>query len=82
MAVSRRMFLRGSAAAIGAAGLAAITTKQAAAKVPQQAVSYQDTANGGQACDGCRAFVSPASCRIVAGNISPHGWCEMWAPKT
>lgn len=81
MAVSRRMFLRGSAAALGAAGMAAFMTKEAAAKVPKQAVSYQDTPNGSQDCSKCRLFSGPHSCRIVAGDISPHGWCEMWAPK-
>lgn len=81
MAVSRRMFLRGSAAALGAAGLAAVTTKEAEAKVPKSAVAYQDTPNGIQECSNCRVFVPPDSCRIVAGTISPKAWCEMWAPK-
>lgn len=81
MSVSRRLFLQRSVATLGAVGVAAITAKQAEAKVPKQAVGYQDTPNGSQACAHCRAFLSPHSCRIVAGNISPNGWCEMWAPK-
>lgn len=81
MAVSRRVFLSGSAAALGAVGLAAITTKKAEAKVPQVAVGYQDKPNGSQECSNCRVFIPPHSCKVVAGTISPQGWCEMWAPK-
>jgi hypothetical protein len=48
---------------------------------------YQDRPNEGKHCANCTAFVPPASgqargaCNIVAGPISPDGWCMAFSPK-
>ena len=53
----------------------------AAAKVPQRAAQYQPTPKGGQACAGCNSFSAPNQCKLVAGQISPSGWCRLWTKK-
>jgi high potential iron-sulfur protein len=78
MSVTRRLFLRGSAAIVGAAGLAAVTLRQAAAKIAPNLVGYQDKPNGEKTCANCKLFEAPNACKSVDGAISPQGWCKMW----
>ena len=68
---------------ISSAPLAALSFEgaNAAAKVAQRAAQYQPTPKGGQACAGCNSFVAPGHCRLVAGEISPSGWCRLWTKK-
>jgi hypothetical protein len=53
----------------------------AGAKVSQSAVHYQVSPKDGKDCDDCSNFVSPSACKLVDGNISPKGWCRLWAQK-
>ncbi len=82
--VSRRIVLQ-SGAALGAAGLATagLATRAAAQddKIDQASVLYQDTPKNGQECDLCVNFEPPNACKVVAGDISPKGWCGVFAPK-
>jgi hypothetical protein len=86
--VSRRSILRGVAHAGGAATLLAVIAKRARAapaqptKTTKQAAGYQNSPNGGQSCSTCINFVAPSACRIVAGNVSPQGWCKIWQRKS
>jgi hypothetical protein len=50
-------------------------------KVAKQVVQYQDSPRQGHECSGCSNFMAPSSCKVVAGTISPHGWCSIWTPK-
>jgi hypothetical protein len=54
---------------------------KAVAKVPQTAAQYQSTPKGGQACAGCNSYIAPNHCKLVAGEISPSGWCRLWTKK-
>jgi hypothetical protein len=76
--VSRRTVLM---AAAGAAPLLALMSGGAEAKMAQSAVKYQDSPKDGKQCDGCNLFVAPNSCKTVAGDISPSGWCALWVKK-
>jgi hypothetical protein len=77
--VSRRTVLF---AAAGAAPLLALGATDAnAAKLAQTAVKYQASPKDGKQCDGCNLFVAPNSCKTVAGDISPSGWCALWVKK-
>ena len=77
--VSRRTVL---IAAAGAAPLLALgATDAKAAKLAQSAVKYQGSPKDGKQCDGCNLFVAPNSCKSVAGEISPTGWCALWVKK-
>ena len=52
------------------------------AKASQPSVQYQDQPKGEQKCSGCMHFAAPDACKVVAGPISPEGWCVMWAAPT
>ncbi len=50
---------------------------------------YQNTPRDGNHCSDCSAFLpsmggknSDGSCKIVAGPVSPQGWCVAFSPKT
>ena len=69
MSLSRRRLLRASAALVSAGGLAAVFSKEAAAKIKGSLVGY---------CKGCKLFEPPNACKSVEGVISPNGWCKLW----
>ncbi len=50
-------------------------------KAAQNVVQYQDKPKNGQKCADCIHFQSPNACKLVAGNISPDGWCMLFSPK-
>lgn len=54
----------------------------AAKKVPQASVQYQAKPKGEQKCSNCLNFIAESnSCKLVEGNVSPEGWCALWAKK-
>ncbi len=54
-----------------------------AAKVSQASVQYQTQPKGEQQCSGCMHFIAESNtCKLVEGQISPDGWCTLWAKKT
>jgi hypothetical protein len=77
--------------AVPLAATAAILTAgeaSAAPKTTQSAVQYQDKPKGSAKCSGCK-FYQPAKdpkakgqCKVVAGSISPNGWCVAYSAKT
>ncbi len=50
-------------------------------KLAQNLVQYQTSPKNGQECDKCVNWVNPNACKIVAGPISPKGWCVAFAPQ-
>ena len=81
--ISRRAALAGTALAVGAAA-ANTQVRQAVAqqKVSQALVKYQGTPKDNQRCEVCIQFQPPNACKTVQGEISPNGWCQLFAPKT
>jgi hypothetical protein len=83
---TRRTLLALSA---GMIPLGALSAKATAAPMAKEAVGYQDVPCDGKLCAQCVYFMfhpaagsEPASrCQLVAGPISPAGWCEIWAPR-
>jgi hypothetical protein len=51
----------------------------APAKVSQASVQYQTQPKGDQKCANCIHFEGSNSCKLVEGEISPEGWCLLWA---
>ncbi|MDP1644697.1 MAG: hypothetical protein Q8L71_04220 [Thiobacillus sp.] len=52
------------------------------AKVSQASVQYQTQPKGEQKCGGCLHFIAESNtCKLVEGQISPDGWCILWAQK-
>jgi len=83
LALSRRTVVIRSLTACAAGAAAALApVKEAAAKMAQKAVEYQDTPKGDQECSNCSLFQEPNSCTLVDGEISPKGWCKFWVKKT
>jgi len=81
--ISRRVVLAGTVLALGVAATGTITTQAAAQqKVSQADAKYQGQPKGQQRCDGCVNFQPPNACKIVQGEISPSGWCQLFAAKT
>jgi hypothetical protein len=81
--LSRRKFLKVSVTSVaiaGAGGLSACmyspSVMQAAGTTPKSEARYQDSPNRGRRCAGCTHFQKPNGCEIVAGEISPDGWCR------
>jgi hypothetical protein len=62
----------------GAALLAAPARVSAQRKVSQAEAFYQDRPNNGLGCAACTFFRPPAACAVVAGAISPLGWCRFF----
>jgi hypothetical protein len=80
--LSRRRLLRGATvAACGATALFAGARRADAGQVSQTAAGYQPSPKGDQRCDNCVLFQAPSSCKFVAGDISPSGWCKLYAKK-
>ena len=79
----RTILLRGVACFTGAAALVGPARNAQAAKFPQNspAVAYQSTPKDSHQCDGCALFQAPNACQVVDGEISPSGWCKLWAKK-
>lgn len=85
----REVFKTGVFAAAGvAAAYSAFAVRRAhAAQVPKTTAMYQDKPRGKQSCASCIHFVpgktasANGTCKVVAGSISPTGWCVLYAPK-
>jgi hypothetical protein len=68
----RRSLLSGMAVGFAAA---AATAQQ---KMSQKDAEYQDRPKSGLICAACSLFRPPRSCEVVAGDISPNGWCKFF----
>jgi hypothetical protein len=81
--ISRRVVLTGTALGLGAAAAAAAVSQAAAQqKLSQADAKYQGAPKDNQRCDGCVNFQAPNACKFVQGDISPSGWCQLFAAKT
>ncbi len=80
---SRRDMLRtGMMIAAGVTGAAIASIARAEdEKIAQELVQYQNEPKDGQKCNMCAQWVDPNACKIVAGKISPNGYCVAYAPK-
>jgi hypothetical protein len=85
--LSRRTFLSGVVVLPALAGLLLTQTATAEAKGSQAQFKYQKTPKNGLHCSQCKFFTKGSSatangsCSIVAGSISPNGWCIAYAKK-
>ena len=52
--------------------------QQPAEKLGQADAGYQATPKNGQQCSECTKFQPPQACSVVAGAISPKGWCKLY----
>ena len=83
--VSRRDFLNIAAVGGGTMVVLALSGSAVAAppkKFSQQKAHYQPIPKSGQRCQTCSLWQPPAACQQVEGQISPAGWCILYAPKS
>ncbi len=88
---SRRDAVRAGLAAVAGIQIVAFAGHQAwagPAKLAKSAVKYVDvSADESKDCDDCIQFVpgraanGPGSCKIIEGDINPHGHCIAFSPK-
>lgn len=89
---SRRTLLKNTMAvaavgAVAATGLLSPRFAQAQGQASQATAMYQDQPHGQQQCDNCIHFIpgktpqSMGTCKVVEGDISPSGWCVLYAAK-
>ena len=78
--LSRRRVLTGAATlAMGTMVLGAASAAMAGpAKSSQASVEYQTHPKAGHACNTCRDFQPPQSCKSVEGTIQASGWCDKY----
>ena len=89
--VSRRSIVKGGVYALAGIAIASLTrtgTSAAETKLAKAAVQYVDAGKEeGKDCDDCIQFIpgktpkAMGTCKIVEGDINPHGHCIAFAPK-
>ncbi len=86
-ATNRRVFIGrvalviGLATVVGGEMIPRVATA-APAKLPQGEIGYQPTPKGKARCELCLNWQAPNTCKLVAGAISPTGWCGLFAPRS
>ena len=81
--ISRRAVLTRGTLAFGAAAAAMAAPRAAAQqKIGKTDAQYQTSPKDGQHCGVCANFQAPNTCKFVQGDISPNGWCQLFAQKT
>jgi hypothetical protein len=53
-------------------------TVAAQEKMSRHEAEYQDSPKDIRMCATCSLFVPPKSCKVVAGDVSPNGWCKLF----
>lgn len=51
------------------------------AKLSKDRVDYENPAQKSAHCAECEHFEKPDACEVVAGKISPRGWCRRYHRK-
>lgn len=78
---TRRRFVRNAVALACASACAPLIAQEGGVKTPKDKVAYQDSPKNGQRCSDCSLFVAESNtCQVVEGDISPEGWCKLFAP--
>jgi hypothetical protein len=52
--------------------------EESSEKLSKADAEYQDSPKNDQQCSICTKFQPLASCSVVAGDISPRGWCKLY----
>lgn len=85
--VSRRCFLKTTASLAGVSMIpAALIPDAAAGGMTKAKAHYAVDPKGKPDCDDCVHYIAAKSrkgngaCRLVEGEINPHGWCQYFQP--
>ena len=81
----RRQFLKTSGAILATIPIVVVAARADAATnaAVRAGLKYQGTPEGDKSCANCMQFVAPSSCKLIPGDteISPQGYCAVWAKK-
>ena len=90
--MSRRKALRRALGGVAGTGIVWLVDRgafAASSKLAKAAMQYTDTGNvPDKDCDDCSQFVpgktakDTGTCKLVEGDIDPHGHCLAFTPKT
>jgi hypothetical protein len=71
--------------ALASAGLLVLGTRaparaqgQQQEKLSKPEAEYQESPKNNQQCSECTKFQPPKGCSVVAGDVSPKGWCKLY----
>lgn len=85
---TRRVFLKNTAKLAGISIISTVfITDAVAAKLSKASVHYQANLKDKPDCDDCAHYIAPksskghAACKLVEGDINPHGWCESFSAR-
>jgi hypothetical protein len=87
MSISKELSRRAVLSATATASVLFLTGQAGAGSIPQTSVKYQTSPNNGHQCGDCKLFIPGATadangtCKSVAGDITPHGWCVLFSAK-
>jgi hypothetical protein len=59
--------------------VAAAPRAQPQAKLTKQQAEYEDKPRDIRMCSTCSFFEPPKDCKVVEGDVSPDGWCNLFA---
>jgi hypothetical protein len=76
-----RLAIAGAAGVVGA-GVMSRRAAAASAKLPPNEIGYQGSPKGNSRCELCVNWQAPNACKVVAGAISPSGWCGLFVRKS
>jgi len=78
-ALIARLALAGAVAS--GMAVAARRATAATAKLSPREIGYQASPKGPARCELCVNWQAPNGCKLVAGPISPSGWCGLFVRK-
>ena len=83
--MQRRKFLKIGGAILATIPIVAVSGPADAATnaALRTGLKYQGTPEGDKSCSNCIQFVAPSSCKVMPDDteISPQGYCAVWAKK-
>jgi hypothetical protein len=87
----RRSLIKNGIGALAGIAIVSLSSNRVSAaekKLAKATVHYQDASKDqGRDCDDCVHFISGkteealGTCRLVEGEINPHGHCDAFSPK-
>ena len=75
----RQLLEMGLKVAAGFLGFKTGSRASAREKASRQEAEYQDNPKDIRMCATCSLFEPPKSCKVVEGDVSPYGWCKLFA---
>jgi hypothetical protein len=78
MIARRRLFATAVAGLLMLQARAKARAQEKRAKLSKPEAEYQDSPKSDQQCSECTKFQPPKGCSVVAGDVSPRGWCKLY----